>query len=337
MRFIFLAITIFSVMQCSIPATQESQTKILTDKSTHTVAFYNVENLFDTFDDRGVGDGNFTPDGYLNWTKERYQTKLENIAKVLSSLNDNVPTIIGLAEVENKKTLEDLLNTSPLSNFNLKIVHEDGADTRGIDCALIYNADYFELDSWKSFDVPIFPVNADIKTRDIVYVKGTILDEIVHIYVNHWPSRRDGTKESEFKREHVADFLSEKVNDIISDNEDANIIIMGDFNDEPTNQSIQSLILKTKNLKPVPTKGNEGTINHQGNWLLFDHFITSNSLMDDKKIDLTPNKSSIFFEEWILYTNPKYKDQKPNRTYGGKNYYGGYSDHLPVWIEISNE
>ncbi len=303
-----------------------------------TVVSYNVENLFDTLAQSKL-DEEFTPESKKNWNTERYYKKLNNIAQVIDSINPNeLPEIIGLVEIENRTVLEDLIKTDILAKGKYKIVHQDGPDPRGIDCALLYRSDAFEYLTHQAIEVR-FPFADNKRTRDILYVKGLVNRDTLHFFVNHWSSRRGGEDESEPKRMQSALTLKNVTDSITRVNPLAKIIIMGDFNDEPSNKSLkESLQAGTisdnthlKNLLyEAYTKG-KGSYYYRGDYNMIDNFIVSNPLLAANKGFrlFTPN-GFIFNAEFICYTN-KNGDKSPNRTYGGNNYYGGFSDHFPVF------
>ena len=317
-------------------------TKIDLDKD-FRIGFYNVENLFDTIDIAEKFDEDFTPTGKLSWDTERYHKKLQDLDKVIAGMQ--YPTLLGVCEVENKAVLKDLTAKTGMSKHNYGIVHYESPDKRGIDNAFLYQKQYFKVESADKIRID-FPkeIAEGYTSRDIIYVKGVFVKKhTLHIFVNHWPSRRGGVRESEPKRTLVAQYLREAVNKIFAVDPNANIVIMGDMNDEPDNNSI----LKTLNAS-YPTdkilpgnlyncmakldQQNKGTYNFRGNWNMLDNIIISSSLLSqDSKIRV--QNPTIFQEEWMMYDNPKY-GKTPNRTYGGPNYYGGYSDHLPVYVEI---
>jgi predicted extracellular nuclease len=308
-----------------------------------TVAFYNVENLFDTKDEPGKQDEEFTPQGDKKWTNARYQTKLQDVSKVISSINEgDLPEIVGLAELENEKVLKDLINTGLLVRGKYAVVHHESPDFRGIDCALIYRPEEFKV--LKQVVIPVhFKDEPNYKTRDILYVKGKAPDnEVFHIFVNHWPSRIGGLEKTEPNRVEVAQILKSKIDSILNNDSKANIIVMGDMNDEPANKSVHE-ILGAQNpeegrgtlvnlMYPADIEG-KGTYYYQGEWDMLDNLIVSQSLLDDKGFRCTEEKGFIYHETWMEYKN---RDgvATPNRTYGGSNYYGGVSDHFPVYFRL---
>lgn len=308
-----------------------------------TVVFYNVENLFDLQDEPGKSDEEFTPDGEKNWTKERYNKKLADISRVLASVNsDELPEIIGLCEIENRKVLEDLVSHENIAKGRYKIVHHESPDFRGIDCALIYRPKEFKVLEHSPIQV-VLQDKPDYKTRDILYVKGkTKNQEELHIFVNHWPSRIGGVAQTEPIRVEVATILKEKIDAILKVSPGGNIIVMGDMNDEPINKSLVATLgavapnypgAVLKNLMFNPDNEGEGSYNYRGNWNMLDNLIVSESLLDDKGFRCQERSGYIFRREWMEYKN-RDGESVPNRTYGGPNYYGGISDHFPVYFRL---
>lgn len=304
------------------------------------VVFYNVENLFDTINDPLTNDSEFTPFGEKQWDEERYELKLNHLSEAISLIEKN-PVLVGLSEVENYKVLEDLIATNPLNEINFGIAHFNSPDTRGIDCALLFDKTIFELISKQKLPVTLMD-NEDFKTRDILYVKGRMDNVEVHVFVNHWPSRREGQVESEHKRIRAAEVLRAKVTQLLKENNEANIIILGDFNDEPNNFSLNSTLRAKEsgfaneddlvNLSFDNLIINEGTTKHEQEWIVFDQIIVSQAIYDySSGIGVKGNDAETLDSKTLLYTYPD-GGQKPNSTYGGRKYFGGYSDHLPVYI-----
>lgn len=307
-----------------------------------TVAFYNVENLFDTLDTPHKIDEEFLPSSAKEWNSEKYAKKLEHIGAVLSSLNKpGLPDIIGLCEVENKKVVEDLATTGVLKKAGYKVVHEESPDMRGIDVALMYSPAHFKYISHEKLAVK-FANEPDETTRDILYVKGISGNDTLHLFVNHWPSRRDGQEASESRRVAAANVLKSKVANITDNNPEAKVLIMGDFNDFPDNKSVQDVLnagvednQPLYNLMYKQWLKGIGTYNYKGNWNMLDQIIVSQGLLNAKSgLDVDRDSGHIYREEWILYINREKDIETPNRTYGGNRYYGGYSDHLPVYVNL---
>ncbi len=311
-------------------------------QQSYKLAFYNVENLFDTTDDPETLDEDFTPDGKQQWTPERYQAKLGKISQVLDSMG--TPHFIGLAEVENQTVLEDLISTESLKSGDYGIIHKNSPDMRGIDVALLYQKQHFKVLETEFIRVN-FPdfIEKDYTSRDILHAKGKLSNgEILHIFVNHWPSRRGGLQQSEPKRLFVAQHVKLAVNDILEKDPKALIVLMGDFNDEPNNSSIASVLgALPDNSAAIDgllyncfysmDKDKKGSYNYRGNWNMLDQFIVSGYLKDPTAPLMVKNPT-IHRYEWLMYQGKN--GPTPNRTYGGPNYYGGYSDHLPVSIEL---
>lgn len=311
-----------------------------------TAVFYNVENLFDTLNNQGARDGEFTPAGENKWTTERYNKKLIDIAKVLSSVNKNeLPEIIGLCEVENRTVLNDLLKTESLKKGKYEIAHYESPDYRGIDCALFFRPDEFRLISKSAMHVS-FPDDPEYATRDILYVKGkTNNNETWHIFVNHWPSRTSGLQQTEKKRITAAQILKVKTDSIQMTDPKSNILIMGDMNDEPSNKSL-SVVLGAKNpetgtaplvnlMFPLQVE-KKGSYNYRGNWNMLDNLIVSDDLLDNKGFRCIERRGHVFRETWMEYKSEN-GTFSPNRTYGGPNYYGGVSDHFPVYVKFTQQ
>lgn len=336
--FISTFMALFAFMSCA----QNNQF----DKAQNAVVmFYNVENLFDTIDDPAISDEDFLPTSEKKWTAERYNAKLAKLALVIAGVSANeLPELVGLCEVENANVLSDLCQQKSLANGNYKFVHFDSKDTRGIDVALMYRSDEFEPVVKQSLPV-IFTDDPDYKTRDILYVKGKLSGEEVHVFVNHWKSRRGGNTKTEPKRVASAEVVRKKADEILKADKNAKIIIMGDLNDTPTDKSVFETLNATNNQHNTQNNelynlmydlaGNkQGTHNYRGNWSMLDNLIVSQAFFADKGYTVSRNGGQIFRPRWILHDNSKAGDFVPNRTYGGKNYYGGYSDHLPIYVQL---
>lgn len=300
------------------------------------IGFYNIENLFDTDDDPNTIDEEFLPNGRNNWTTERYQQKLANMSKVLAAMSLD---IVGLCEVENRKVLEDLVQHPNLIQHRYQILHFDMRDARGVDVALLYKPSVF-----KPFDTKIIQINdpnePNFLTRDILWAKGLFLGDTLHFAVNHWPSRRGGKED---KRLLAATVARAAVDSVLAINPKANIVFVGDFNDDPNNKSIKKIFLasddKAKNGTLLNTseatfKKGYGTLAYNGVWNLFDQIIISSALADDEGIDYIPDSFTIFAAKWMQETSGKYRGM-PMRTFRGGNFNPeGYSDHFPVLIYI---
>jgi predicted extracellular nuclease len=312
--------------------------------STVSVGFYNVENLFDTKDNPKTYDNQFTPSDDKKWDKVKYAEKLQNLAKVIRQLADNkYPTFLGVCEVENKKVLQDLANQPALKQANYGVAHIESPDERGIDVALLYNKSIFKINEVIAYQPDLSSCND--KTRDILYVKGELANgEILHFMINHWPSRGGGRKESEHKRITAAKMLLSIQKEIQAKDPRAKIIVMGDFNDEPSNQSISKTLNVACDIKNIEKnqlfnafcnleKQDYGSYRYRSYWDMLDQIMVSKSLITDTVgIHFIPNSAGIKSESWMIQTG-KYEGF-PLRTYGGNKYLAGYSDHLPVYISL---
>ena len=286
--------------------------------------FYNVENFFDTINNPMTSDNEFLPNSKKRWNTDKYNQKIEQLTKVFSSINDGEkPNIIGLCEVENKNVIKDLLDNPFFNAHSYTIIHNNSPDKRGIDCALLFDNNFTLLKKdFIRIDIP----NAR-PTRDIVYVKLKLDNEILNIFVNHWPSRWGGQKETNHRRVITSKMLQQYINNHININE--HIIIMGDLNDYATNESVKNIVAKNKfiNLTEEIKGEDVGSYNYKDEWNFIDHIIISNSL-----INKNPNFNT-FKEEWMLYTN-KNGIKYPSRTYSRNQWHGGFSDHLPIYCSF---
>lgn len=310
----------------------------------YPVVFYNVENLFDTENDPRTQDDDFTPEGYKEWDEVRYLDKLDKLAEAITLADDKNPILIGMVEVENMRTLRDLSNTGGLKNTKYKVAHYESSDKRGIDCGLLYDSDRFRLKTKKKYRID-FDWNRDITTRDILYVYGELMNEKdIHIFVNHWSSRREGKEETEKKRTTAAKVLRAEVDKLLTKDPNANILIMGDFNDHPTDKSVYD-VLAAKSSKEAQENdlinllweehvAGEGTYNYKRDWDVLDQMIVSQGFYKNKNgLGIEKNNAFIIRDDRLIFTYPD-GGQKPSATYGGPKYYGGYSDHLPIYLKL---
>lgn len=298
------------------------------DKELFSV-FYNVENLFDTIDNPNTRDNEFLPKSEKKWDTYRYNYKLNQLDKVFSEIikkeNENrLPDIIGLCEVENKLVIDDLLKTETFKNHTYKIIHKQSPDGRGIDCALLVDEKFEVLNS--DF-IKINNPKENRATRDIVFGKLKFKNQIINVFVNHWPSRWGGQEASNYKRVFVAEVLRKYIDNNTLES-DFNLI-MGDFNDYPTNESLAEVLVKDDlvNLMSKSNVSGRGSYNYRGNWDWLDQIIVS---QDDFKLI----SFGAFEEDFMMYTNKK-GEVYPNRSFGGNNWYAGFSDHLPVFLRFT--
>lgn len=309
-------------------------------RNLHTIAFYNLENLFDTKNDLNSLDEDFTPNGKKNWTPKRYHKKLGKLAKTIAQIgreaNKKPPVLIGVAEVENKKVMEDLIATKPLNEIKYGTIHFDSPDERGIDTGLIYHMDYFKVLKTETITLKVFSENGNRDTtRDILYVKGELNKEEVHVLVNHWPSRRDGGISTEHKRIEAAQTVLKFMSKIEEEHKNPNYIIMGDFNASPNDKSIETLMESGSLYNPMnqllsPIRG---SANYKRKWSLFDQILFSHNFFNYEKGTHSFAKADIFDDHFLKEWKGKYKGI-PFRTYAGRKYKGGYSDHFPVYIQL---
>ncbi len=306
----------------------------------HTIAFYNLENLFDTMDDTDTLDDDFTPKGFKKWTPKRYKRKVFKLASTISKIGlestGRPPALVGIAEVENKTVIQDLINAGPLYDVDYGYVHYDSPDERGIDTGLLYHNDYFEV--LYSEPIPLLLYNEEgirDTTRDILYVHGKLNGEPVHVFVNHWPSRRAGDVATDHKRMEAAKTIKLKMAQIEAGHPGPNYIIMGDFNDDPSSKSIQSLIDGTGLYNPMEKieSPNRGSANYRRSWSLFDQIIVSHNFFNYEKGTHSFAHANIFDGYLLTEWKGRHKGT-PFRTYAGRKYLGGYSDHFPVYIQL---
>ncbi len=306
----------------------------------YTIGFYNLENLFDVKDDPNTLDDDFTPDGYKKWSTRRYKKKLYKLAKTISKIGGeatiNPVALIGIAEVENKEVIEDLIGGEALRDIDYGYVHYDSPDERGIDTALIYHKSCFEV--LHSEPITLLVYEKDGKrdtTRDILYVKGKLNKEEVHVFVNHWPSRRSGNAETSYKRIEAAETLKGFMARIEASEENPNYIIMGDFNDGPESESIKTLMQSDRLYNPMEKllTLERGSANYKRSWMLFDQIMVSHNFFNYEKGTHSFAHANIFDDEFLTEFKGKHQGM-PYRTYKGKKYIGGYSDHFPVYIQL---
>ena len=312
-----------------------------------SVLFYNVENLFDTQNDSLSADDEFTPAGERHWTRKRLNKKVNNLSKVILNAEGwGMPDLIGLCEVENRYVLQKLIEDTPLKTTSYKVIHKESPDPRGIDVALLYNSETFY-----PLDYACYPmINKDgsiRKSREILYVFGIVNGrDSLHVFVNHWPSRYSGLLETRPAREMAALLLSSKYREIIEKDEDANIVIVGDFNDQPNDESINKYLgaiaptsstrpTNMVNLSSLWMKQEEGTIKYQGQWFVFDQIMVSPGLLDKRGgLHTSPDNASICKMPFLFEKDETYGGRKLFRTYTGYKYNGGFSDHLPVMLML---
>jgi endonuclease/exonuclease/phosphatase len=322
--------------------------------SVYGVGFYNQENLFDTCHDEGKRDYDFLPTGSYKWNAMKYNHKLNNMSRALADMGTDVLpnigcAIIGLAEVENSKALDDLIAQPALSARNYQYVHIEGPDRRGIDCALLYNPSLFSVKNTRLVPyVQKLKKDSAFYTRGFLTVSGTLADENVAVIVCHLPSRFSES----FYRELGAEQVKAIKDSLLNDDPNCKVFVMGDMNDDPIDKSMAGILKGKANIKDVNegdmynpwynilVKEGVGTLLYQGSWNLFDQILLTPNLLnkDDKKdfSSLKFWKNQIFKRDYLFQTEGKYKGS-PKRTTAGGVWLDGYSDHLPVVVYLVKE
>ncbi len=307
------------------------------------IAFYNIENLFDIYKDDLTRDRDFNPTSDKRWTIKRYNNKLRKIGYAISNIGrketNTHPAIIGLAEVENEAVLNDLITSKHLKDYPYKFVHYDSKDERGIDVAFIYDSTKFTVTNTEVFTFSFKEEDGSPDyTRDILLVSGLFLGESIHFLVNHWPSRRTGNNETEYKRITASTNLQAIVSTLKENITDAKIVIMGDFNDDPASNSIEQLVANQNLFNPMETllSIDRGTTSHNFEWNLFDQIIITHNFLERQSNPLRFVKADIYDADFLKQLDGKYKGT-PYRTYVGKTYKGGYSDHFPVYMILNKK
>jgi len=338
-----------------------------TEQDIIRIAFWNVESFFDPYVDSTLDYNDFAEEGQQHWTKTRFYRKRNNTYKAILALSESRPVgIMGLCEVENENVLRAVFQQTPLRNHHYRWVHYEGPDRRGIDPAIVYSLDHFMLVESAVF--PYYnPEDTTYRSRDILYAKfipatskgtegrgsspamRTYAEDTLHVFVNHWPSRYNGELETVGSRACAAVLLRSKVDSIMAaapEGYTPKIIIMGDFNDTPSDESLHD-VLKARRpseckegclvnlFSDTETLGFEGTLKHLSDWQVFDQIIVTESLMSDREgLRYQESSAAIFHPDFLLTDDETHRGKKPFRTYLGPRYIGGFSDHLPVCIDL---
>lgn len=311
----------------------------------HTVAFYNLENLFDTIDNPNTLD-EISPIMELKYRRSKvYQEKLNNMAKVLSQIGSDVtgtpPALIGVAEVENQQVLADLVKMPALKAADYRIIHFDSPDRRGIDVALLYQAKYFTPDYFKNRLLKLWDSKGRrIYTRDLLYVSGYLEGDLVHLMINHWPSRRGGVARSSPLRKRAALLNRRIIDSLFAVDASSKIMVMGDFNDDPKDESLQLLTngiddtaVKIKNPYADFFKKGRHTLVYRGRTHLFDQLLLSQPLYNIHTKGYYFYKASIFKPSYLTLHQGAYRSY-PYRSFVGGKFTYGYSDHYPVYVHL---
>lgn len=343
-KIILLAVSVFSQF-AFVKCSAENNTSNYINLDTIYIATWNVENLFDTIDDPNTKDEEYTPGGERNWDEERLNQKLKNLSKTIKYMNNGKgPDLLAVQEVEHQSLLEKL-NNEYLSEKKYGIIYGESLDKRGIDNGLFYSSSLFEK---ISFDTLRVDLPDGWLTRYILYaqlrIKGT--ENILHVFVNHWPSRSGGKEKSEKNRIAAANVLKNFTGQIFSENKKSNVIIMGDFNDEPTDTSVYE-VLKAEELFCTGTyngllyntsitafKNGIGSYLYRGTWNMLDQIIISKALVEENKFNYVCNSFEIVKPDFMINKEGNYAGSSI-RTFGGKQYIGGYSDHFPAAAKLT--
>lgn len=320
----------------------------------YKVMFWNIENFFDTVDDPETHDEEFTPEGVKAWNDAKYAKKLSNVERVIfdiAALDRIYPAVVGFSEVENRSVLEDIVSTQKLAPASYRIVHYDSPEARGVDVAFIYRPDQFKLEG-------SYPVKADVpelpnfRTRDILTMWGTIDSEPFYFMVVHWPSRLGGKDASEFKRVALGEQMRRLADSVLMQNPRTKIVAMGDFNDDPTDPSMEVALGAKGRVKELVEgdffnpyhemlRAGMGTLAYGDAWNIFDNIVVTENLLSAQKGELKLQKpkgskyyGAIFRAHYLFQKEGQYKGY-PLRTYVSNSFQGGFSDHLPVYIYIA--
>ena len=307
------------------------------------VAFYNCENFFDPADNPAKDDEDFTPDGKYHYTQKIYEQKLHNIATVIQSMDGaDGPVIIGLAEVENSTVLNDLVHQQEISRRGYKYEWYDGPDPRGINVAMLYNPKHFSVLHSEPLHVDLTVTGEASKTRDVLHVFGILEGDTVHVFINHWPSRRGSEDESGPKRAIAARVNRDAINVLMQQNPNTKVILMGDFNDNPTDNSITGILGANGDEQQVAVSGlfdpwaniyqaGNGTESFKHTWNLFDQIIISGSFLKNGNNKIRYERAQIFRPDFIT-DHFKGNEGEPHRSFVGTHWINGYSDHFPVMM-----
>ena len=320
----------------------------------HTIAFYNVENLFDTINDVNKND-EASPIMEIKFNRsEIYNKKVNNMARVIADIGTDLvkksPSIVGLCEVENRNVIEDLLKDKNLKDKNYEIIHYDSPDERGIDVAMIYNEDVFKITSTKSHELIIYDNKSSKRnyTRDQLVVSGLLEGELIHLIVNHWPSRSGGEERSRAGRMAAAELNKKIIDSLQGKYKDAKIITMGDFNDDPHDDSMKKILNAKKHIKDVEANGiynpmetilsdqGIGTNAYRDVWQLFDQILVSKPFLNKNYNSYQFYKAGVFNKSYLINKSGRYKGY-PFRSFSWGSFTGGYSDHLPPYIYLIKE
>lgn len=338
---------LFSVLLATLFFSSHAQEK---QYDVTCIAFYNLENLFDTIDQEDVNDAEFLPQGKNRWNGERYWQKINNMAYVISKIGTKTvsagPAILGVSEIENRTVLEDLVKDPQIKDRNYQIAHIDGPDRRGVDCGLLYNPSFFQLQNIKSVRLFV-PEDPDFRTRDQLVVCGKLLGEDFAFIVMHWPSRSGGEARSRPKRIATAELARHITDSLLAENPQRKVVLMGDLNDNPTDISVKKILGTFANIKkpeknllynPAENfyKQGIGSNAYRDTWSLFDQIIMTSNLSVADRSTLAFFQFKVMNEKFLIQTDGAYKGY-PLRSFSSGVWMNGYSDHFPVYMYLVRE
>jgi hypothetical protein len=329
----------------SLPGTEICIFSQQPDNRSYRLLFYNAGNFFDTKDDSLKEDDDFLPDGVMRWNNSRYKQKINSVYKVITASGGwEPPVLVGLCEIENRKVLGDLVYGTWLSKFDYGIVHYESNDPRGIDLALLYRKSEVRL-LWSEAIIPDGYDSTTFTTRYVLYTKWLIKNDTIHLFLNHWPSRRGGVLRGEAIRKSIAEMVRFRSDSISkASGGRAKIIVAGDFNCTPDDSEMQLLTDKKsqneqsarfRNLSESISGDIRGTYKYRGSWEMLDQIIVSEALLNSEEgIYTATDKAGIFSPDFLLSKDNSYPGVTPFATYTGYRYSGGFSDHLPVFLDL---
>ncbi len=312
----------------------------------YRLVFYNLENFYDTLDAPFKGDDAFLPAGPRRWNAYKYRRKLNGLFKILIGTGHwRPPAIIGVCEVENRRVLDELTGKTPLAKYPYRVIHKNSPDPRGIDVAAIYHERQFKVISSRYIKTKWN--DQALATREILYIKGHLAGKApLHLFFNHWPSKWQGAAKTQPKRKLAARVVSHHVDSIFQQQSGANIIVAGDFNDPPQAACLTDVLGADQPAPPHSENAlynlchhwkNEpgGTQKYRSHWQILDQFIVSGAMLNKSRgLYTCPDKARPFAPSYLLEKDTRYTGMKPFRTYTGYRYTGGFSDHLPVILEV---
>ena len=310
------------------------------------IMFYNVENYFDIDDDPNTDDAEFLPDGKKNWNKYRMYDKNDRVGKVImAACGYNLPVLVGLAEVESARVGELLTKSSPIKDLKYGFLHQESQDRRGIDVMLLYRKDIYTPIATHFYPVE-YPQDTTFRSRDILYSKGLLANDTLHVFVNHWPSKYGGVMATIPLRAAAALTLKKRTDSIMALDPLAKIIIMGDLNDGAHEPSLVEYLQAIRYQEDLPehalvnlswpfVDAGKGSLKYKGQWEMIDHIIVSKGVLEGKGLHTSENGMHVVELDFLLEKDDRYLGLQPKRTYWGYTYHDGFSDHLPVYLELT--